>query len=206
MNKIDDLKNEFFSDLENKSESYIVSKWILHNTPFIFNGNLLDYIEWKELLSSKINVDSRALCLTGSACMGFSLNPTKDYKIFDETSDIDIAIISNYYFDISWHYLRNIGAKRYDLTAEQKESLQDHVNRLIYWGTIATDKLLTILPFGQEWYKALEEMSQERVTAEKEINVRIYKDYESFRAYNNQNVKKLKSIYISRLAKQEALK
>ena len=38
-----------------------------------------------------------------------------------------------------------LGTKRFDLTPKQSSSLDDHVNRLIYWGTIATDKLLEIL-------------------------------------------------------------
>lgn len=206
MKDIEELKKEFFADLENKDESFVVSKWILHSTPFIFTDNIIKYIEWKESLSKRINVDSRAICLTGSSCIGFSLNPNKDFKYFDDKSDIDVAVISNYYFDISWHYLRNMGTKRYDLDSEQKLAVQEHVNRLIYWGTIATDKILTILPFGDEWFKALQEMSNEEITLGRDIKVRIYKDYEAFRAYNNQNVKKMKMSYISAVIKKEELK
>ena len=31
----------------------------------------------------------------------------KNFKKFNDKSDIDVGIISNYYFDIAWHELRN---------------------------------------------------------------------------------------------------
>lgn len=203
--EMENLKNEFFDDLIEKNESYIVSKWILHRIPYIFEENLLAYINWKEKLSEKIGVDSRAICITGSSCIGFSINPNKGYKCFNEKSDIDIAIVSNHYFDLSWHYLRNMGTERYRLNEEQKESVKDHVNRLIYWGTIATDKILPILPFGNGWVIALNEMANEEITRGRDIKVRIYKDYESFRAYNIQNIKNLKSEYLKNKIKQEEI-
>lgn len=203
---IEDLKKDFFEDLIDKDESLVVSKWILHNTPYIFDNDIIQYIEWKELLSKKIQVDSRAICLTGSSCLGFSLNPSKHYREFNNESDIDIAIISNHYFDLSWHYLRNMGTTRYSLSLEQQESVKDHVNRLIYWGTIATDKILTILPFGDAWFKYLREMAAEDITTGRDINVRIYKDYESLRAYNIENIKKLKRTYLASQYPQGELK
>lgn len=205
MHEIEELKKEFFEDLLEKNESYIVSKWILHRTPYIFKENLLEYITWKEQLSEKIGVDSRSICITGSSCIGFSINPNKGYKDFNEKSDIDIAIVSNHYFDLSWHYLRNMGTDIYRLNSGQKESIKDHVNRLIYWGTIATDKILPILPFGNKWVIALNDMSNEEITKGREIKVRIYKDYESLRAYNIQNIKNLKSEYLKNQFKQEGI-
>lgn len=205
MNEIEELKKEFFEDLLEKSESYIVSKWILHRTPYIFKENFLEYIIWKEKLSEKIGVDSRAICITGSSCIGFSINPNKGYKDFNEKSDIDIAIVSNHYFDLSWHYLRNMGTDMYSLNSVQKESIRDHVNRLIYWGTIATDKILSILPFGNKWVIALNDMANEEVTKGRDIKVRIYKDYESLRVYNIQNIKNLKNEYLKKQLKQEVI-
>lgn len=200
------LKDDFFKDLQEKKDSYIVSKWILDKIPYIFKDDLEQYINWKELLSNKIKVDSRAICITGSANCGFSLNPQKNYRKFNDESDIDVAIISTHYFDISWHYLRNMGSERYNLLPKQKASITDHVNRLIYWGTIATDKILPILPFGIEWSKALIDMSKENRTSGREIKVRIYKDYESLRAYHINNITKLRNKYLMRTIKQEELK
>lgn len=191
---IDDIREQFFDDLLNKPLSFVVSNWILDSTPHIFSTDPVECIMWKEKLSSLIGIDSRSIVISGSAGVGFSLNPNKNFREYYEKSDIDIAVISNHYFDISWHTLRNLGTKRHGLTEEQKESVRDHVNRLIYWGTIATDKILSILPFGKEWDEALTKMKGEPATQDREINVRIYKDFESLRAYNINNLNSLRYI------------
>ena len=48
-------------------------------------------------------------------------------------------------------------------------------------------------------------MSNEEITKGREIKVRIYKDYESLRAYNIQNIKNLKSEYLKNQFKQEGI-
>lgn len=183
---------EFKYDLLDNSPSFICSKWILDRVPFLFNEDRISYIKWKEKLASKLGIDSKAMVLTGSSCCGFSLNPYKLYKKFNEESDIDIAIVSELYFDIAWKTLRNLGTKRFDLTPKQSSSLDDHVNRLIYWGTIATDKLLEILPYGKKWSLHLIEMSKFEPANGRTINIRLYKDYEALRAYQINNLGKLR--------------
>lgn len=184
MNEFDN----FIKDLESEPLSFVAMKWVIERTPYIFLKSRIDYISWKEQLSKKLGIDGKSITFTGSSCTGFSLNPNKNFRVFDEESDIDIAIISNHYFDISWHYLRNIGTARYNLKPEQKASVQDHVNRLIYWGTIATDKILEILPFGAHWFKELQSMAISPPTEGREINIRIYKDFESLKAYHVNNL------------------
>jgi hypothetical protein len=44
--KIELFKKELISD----DKSYIVSKWILESTPFIFNSDKDFFLKWKKLL------------------------------------------------------------------------------------------------------------------------------------------------------------
>lgn len=180
------------AEIIDKSSNHVTSKWMLERIPFIFKEDLASYIEWKNKLSELIGVDGKSIALTGSAAVGLSLNPDKNFKAFDGESDIDVAIVSDHYFDISWHYLRNLGPRRHRLTSKEKLALQDHRERLIYWGTIATDRIIQILPFGQKWVKAVDEMSKIEPTVNKDINFRIYKDFESLREYQSNCISKLK--------------
>lgn len=141
-------KDKFQKELLEAPVSFLVSKWIIDRVPHVFNDDREEYISWKEELAKKLQIDGKAIIFTGSSGCGFSLNPSKNYKDFDIESDIDIALISQIHFDIAWHYLRNLGSSRMGLTSKQKNSIRDHVTRLIYWGTIGTDKILEILPFG----------------------------------------------------------
>jgi len=186
------MKDEFLYDLIDLPISFLASKWILERIPHVFDGDTELYIQWKEELSQKIHIDSSAIVFTGSSCCGFSLNPRKNYRDFAIGSDIDVALISQHYFDISWHTLRNLGTRYYDLVPRQRSAVDDHVNRLIYWGTIATDKILGILPFGKEWLIALNEMGQKKPFENRTVNIRIYKDFESLRDYQAKNLDKLR--------------
>lgn len=186
-------KSEFKDDLTSQPISYLVSKWILERTPYIFEGNNYAYISWKEELAENLGVDSRAIIITGSAGCGFSLNPAKDYRDFNDESDVDVALVSQYYFDVAWHGLRTLGTRRYDLTPRQRAEVDDHVKRLIYWGTIATDKILSILPFGKRWIPALEVSRPVIPINGREIKVRVYRDFESLRAYQTNGFGELRS-------------
>jgi len=186
------MKELLIEDLTKEPSSYITSKWIVERVPFVFNKDLDAYIDWKERLSLLIEVDSKSIVLTGSSAVGFSLNPEKNLKAFDDKSDVDVAVISPHYFDVSWHFLRNIGTRIYKLNPKEKNAIADHRQRLIYWGIIATDKILHILPFGLKWEKALSEMRKVKPTEDREINLRIYKDFEALRAYQIDGINKIK--------------
>jgi hypothetical protein len=191
------MPSDFKSEIIKSDISFMTSKWIIEKVPFIFSDNLELYIKWKEILASKIGVDSKAIVFTGSASVGFSLNPENNLRAFNDQSDVDVAIISQHYFDLSWHFLRNIGTKRYSLKQKELNSIDDHRNRLIYWGTIATDKIIQIFPFGEKWITSLNEMATIEPTKDRVINIRIYKDFEALRAYHLNNLKSIKDKLIS---------
>ena len=191
------MKNIIINDILTQPLSFATSKWITERVPHVFDNNLEVYIKWKEKLSLLIGVDGKSIVFTGSAAVGYSLSPEKNLKPFDQISDIDVAIISGLHFDIAWHCLRNIGNKRHQLNMKEKSSLEDHRTRLVYWGTIATDKIIQILPFGKEWINAIEQMRKTDPTIDREINFRIYKDFEALRSYQIESITKLKDLLIT---------
>ena len=85
----------------------------------------------------------------------------------------------------------------YKKAFKEKDSIRDHRERLVYWGTIATDKIIQILPFGKEWINAIDEMRKIDPTIDRDINFRIYKDFESLREYQSQGIGKLKDKIIT---------
>lgn len=183
----------FKNDLVNDRPSLVAQKWVIDRTPYVFNSDQEEYVLWKSKLAEKIEVDGRAITLIGSASIGFSLNPDKNYRKFDQSSDIDIAIVSAHHFELAWHTVRNFGALRHRLTILQQNSLKDHRSRLIYWGTFDTKHLLPRLPFGKQWFEAFEKMTALPPTRDREINARIYRDFESLSAYHVNNLNTLRA-------------
>lgn len=186
------MKELLVDDIIKESVTYTTSKWIIERIPFIFNNDLDNYIDWKERLSNLIGVDSKAIVFTGSSSVGFSLNPRNNFKAFESNSDIDVAIISSHYFDIAWHFLRNIGPKFYRFKPNVQNAITEHRERFIYHGTIATDRIVHILPFGKEWVNAMNEMRKIDPTKDRDINFRIYKDFEALKSYQIMGIIKAK--------------
>lgn len=182
-------RGEILDDLRNLTPDTFASKRIFEAVPFVFDGDLDLYVAWKGHLGSRLEVDPRAVAITGSAGVGLSLNPAKSLASFRRESDVDIAVVSAHHFDIAWRHLRFLPVgPRLRLRPRQKSAVRDHRSRLIYWGTIATDRILEILPFAAQWLSALSEMAGMDPTAGREINARIYRDFDSLRAYQLRSV------------------
>jgi hypothetical protein len=188
------MKDEFIADLQKEKPEWVVSKWILERpTPYFFQKDHLAYIQWKNQLATKLGVDPHSIIVVGSANIGFSLNPDKNWKSFDDESDIDIAIISSDHFQQAWYFLRHIKpAERYRLSKEMQTVITSHETTYVYCGAIAAEMILGLLPFGEKWMAGIGEMNKESPLGHT-IGLRIYKDIESLRDYTIHTFKKLRA-------------
>lgn len=145
---------------------------------------------WKRELAKELEVDAACLTIVGTAALGWSLNPDKNLKAFDEDSDVDVTVISPYHFTIAWRYLRTETARRLSIDRKTRIAWDLHATNYVYWGTIATDKLLGVLPFGGSWLNATTKMASLQPTLNRDIKFRVYNDFESLRSYQTLSVRK----------------
>jgi hypothetical protein len=158
------------------------SKHIIDRLPHIFRGDIESFRQWRWKLAQLIDVDPANITIVGSAGVGFSMNPHKGFRAFSPRSDVDVAIISEYHFATAWRALRSFRlADAKD--GDERHAVLQHRDKYIYWGCIASERVLRIMPFSTEWTKAISEMAATKPTENRDINFRIYKDYESLRAY-----------------------
>ena len=68
-----------------------------------------------------------------------------------------------------------------------------HRKNYVFSGTIASDSILALLPFGHEWQRALDEMSKSPPTVGRAVKLRIYKDYDALRHYQALGIEKLRN-------------
>jgi hypothetical protein len=73
--------------------------YLLEGTPYVFRQSPMKYMVFKEQVAQRFDVGSQDVCIVGSARLGFSPAPAKFGTGFDETSDVDVAIISDVLFD-----------------------------------------------------------------------------------------------------------
>lgn len=186
---IDDLKMQ-------KVEAFAMRR-IFDIIPFIF-ADSRTCSECKIKIAQLLRVDACSVFVIGSGCTGISLNPNKGYKAFDDRSDIDIAVVSGYHFELGWRALRELGAERYRLEPAAQASLNEHRESLLYWGTIATEKILEVLPFGKEWIKAAIELGKTPPMEGREIKFRLYRDSYSLVSYHLNNLRNLQRELLNR--------
>jgi len=179
------------SDLRSLNPSIFASKWMFERVPHIFENDLDVYIAWKHQLGTLLAVDPRAIIVVGSAAVGSSLNPAKNLRPLQKDSDVDIAIVSAHHFEVVWNWLRNLGAERYRFPRDVQSWIDEHRKRLLYWGIIATDRLLPLTPLAPRWVNALSAMSKKPPTVRREINVRLYMDFNALRAYHVSGIREL---------------
>jgi hypothetical protein len=181
---------ELIGDLGTLPPDTFASTRIFEAVPHVFRDDLRAYVAWKTELGELIDVDPRALCITGSAGIGISLNPAKGLREFNDSSDVDVAVVSPFHFELGWRALRALGSRRLTISSRQRQAIKDHKGHFIYLGTLATDRILELLPFGRTWLSALSHMAGVDPTAGREINARIYRDFDSLRTYQLDSVVK----------------
>jgi hypothetical protein len=181
------------TDLRDLKATVFITRWFDEATPHLFGASRAAYLEWKSRLAADLGVSWFDVVLVGSAAVGCSLSPYKKFRPFSMDSDIDVAIMSPYYFDLAWRWMRRLGAERYRLPQPAQEWIKEHERRLVYWGAIATDQLLQYLPFGPDWVKKLATLTKEAPADGRTINVRLYRDHSSLESYLLDSVRKLRS-------------
>jgi hypothetical protein len=181
-------RDKVLGDLVALDPITFVENHIFDRVPHCFGGNRVKYVAWKRKLAFSLGVDPADLTVVGSAAVGVSLNPHKNFQVFGVKSDIDVAVISSYYFQTAWRYLRQNGSVRSKLGVRERGSWDEHRSNLIFWGTVATDRLLSRFPFGAAWRAALDKIDAEG-GLDNPVNVRVYSDYEALRSYQLQSVR-----------------
>lgn len=98
---------KLLEDIKRLSDEDIYNKFIIGGEIWYFKMRFDNqwyryYDEFKLFISKKLEVHYNDIAVAGSAKLGFSINPNKKLKAFDNSSDIDIVIISRKYFYMFW--------------------------------------------------------------------------------------------------------
>ncbi len=170
-----------------------VSVHLLEPVPHVCGGDASLWIAWKTQLAELLDVDPYEVVLTGSGAVGFSLNPAKSFGEFHDGSDIDVAVVSAYHFDVAWRRLRQNPPAWLSLPKKTRKAIRSHKVNYVFAGAIATDRILALLPFAKGWQAALDRMTSVAPTVGRDVNLRVYRDFDSLRSYQTQGLEQLRA-------------
>lgn len=192
-----ELRSKLRSRIVSWPTSRFCSEYVFERTPFVFGQDWKGYLSWKSRLGELLGVDAHNIRIVGSGAVGISLNPNKSFRPFDSSSDIDVAVLSAYHFDIAWRTLRTLPPSvTTRLNKKQRQAVNGHRVGHVFDGTIATNSILSLFPFAVEWTEALSEMSQIPPTLDREINIRLYRDADSLRHYQIKSIEAVRTLLL----------
>ncbi|WGE81263.1 hypothetical protein NYR66_10115 [Actinobacillus equuli subsp. haemolyticus] len=178
---------------------------VIHGTPFIFRENERSFYDFQNRIAKKWNVIFHEIYITGSAKLGFSF--FKD-TMFDENSDIDVAIVSNSLFNRVLKEIENfqwdIREKHISLSIKDYDTYHKFLQYLAI-GWIRPDLLPIQIKNGNsylrnEWFDFFEGISYEKSeVGNYKVTAGIFKSYLHFERYIVNSVsicyRKTKSLY-----------
>src|SRR5690348_8631414 len=159
-----------------------VDTFVVDASPLVFRDRHA-YHAWRRSLAPLLDVDPAALHIVGSAVVGFSMAPGSGLAALRPDSDVDVAVISAYHFDLAWRALRAMTGGSFKLPARYRYSIRQHAPRDVFSGCIATDIILPVLPFRQQWMAARTRPEVVDPIGSRDINFRLYRDLDGLRAY-----------------------
>lgn len=168
-----------------------VSLGVLDRLPFTFESKN-QYLKWRDELGADLGLDGRDISLVGSAASGRSLSSRKRFGVFDNKSDIDIAVVSPHHFDVAWRWFQKTNPNLITgLDDRGRDLFLQHGKKYIYQGMVATDYFLSYLPFGTSWLEALQR-SERHLPDQlrgRIMRLRIYRESAALRAAQTEAVR-----------------
>ena len=97
-------REEFLAQLRTEDPTALCTRYLTAPDVAVFRTPD-EYQAFKNRITASL-LEVQQVHLAGSANWGYSLNPEKAFRSFDENSDLDVVIISEHHFFETWEELR----------------------------------------------------------------------------------------------------
>ena len=185
---------EMKAAIESKSADEIYNEFFISGDVWIFKHIFgeqwfYQYDKFKKYVAKKLDVHYNNIGIAGSAKLGFSINPSKKYKLFNDNSDLDIIVVSQKLFSEFWEqYLKD----SYNPTTK--------INKIGKVSFCVFRKYMTLDSFRKnEYYNnwlrktgGFEKDIQLRFQIGNEIHYRIFESWDSVKMYYMSSINALK--------------
>lgn len=146
------------------------------------------YDDFKIYMSEKLDLHVNNLAIVGSAKLGFSLAPKKNFKVFEDDSDIDLVIVSSSLYRNAWDAF-------IDLSNRFHIHNYNHITSNIFRRFVSLKNPDIRNEFFKDWSRKMDPCRKDLQTIfniPHDINYRIYESWESVESYHVAGLSQIK--------------
>ena len=181
----------FKTDLLRLDTLTIVRKHLLFGDTYSLPSD--QYFELRREVADGFEIHPSEVIMVGSGKIGFSIVPTKRYRPFSDTSDIDLALLAPILFDEIWDQV-------YEFDHQKNFWPQaNQFKKYFFRGWIRPDLLPNskLLPLGNRWFDFFRLLTNSRKYGGIKISAALYKNWKFLESYQaicvNQCIEEIKA-------------
>lgn len=188
------MKTEIIDFIKEHSDREIYYKYLLGQNVWYFQKDVENhserYDDFKKFISNKLSIPFNNISIVGSAKTKFSFSPKKNFKEFGVDSDLDLIIVSKYYYKKIWSAYRKISQESYlqNFNTKTGNIFNGFIGIKDSDNTYGNQDLID----WQQLVRTFKAELQLRFYINHELNYRIYADWESVQDYHMRGINKLK--------------
>ncbi len=187
---------------------------LLSRTPWIFQGNVTLFHNWRQAAARAAGINDDDIYLVGSAATGYSLSPLKLGKVFRHAkpgerypSDLDIAIVNPGLFVTAWNILLRfdrVGSLRKLIRETQNFSLEElhtdiqQMRWNVYWGAISDQHVVSNTNVARVLRSLFSATTRTQPFIGHGPKARIYRRREDLVGYHEQSLQQTKEALYKR--------
>lgn len=189
LEEIEKNKVAFKEDLHKLSHEDVIRKYITSGECALLDHSR--YFELRKVVSEKFSARHEEILVVGSGKLGFSIAPNKRFRNFQDTSDIDVSIVSPKLFDEVWLKILKFDSDGEFAMWDEKRAFLKY----LYKGWIRPDLLPSSGKFtlSVEWWDFFRELTSSGKYCEYKISGSLYRSHDYLELYQARCVKECKS-------------
>ncbi len=182
---------EFRADIKYRSVESAVQKHLTFGACCLLPDDA--YFELKHAVAENFKIHPSEVLVVGSAKLGFSIAPPKRYKLFGDTSDIDVALVAPTLFDQVWSEVYRY--KEGGAYWPEETSFCSYLLR----GWIRPDKLppSRSFPRCQEWWNYFTGLTQTQTYGPFKIRAALYRSWPFLESYQRRCVRECRELELT---------
>jgi hypothetical protein len=185
------LVAEFKRDICKLDVSVAVQKHLTYGPCCLLSSDV--YFELKREIADRFKLHPAEVLVVGSAKLGFSIAPKKRYLLFNDQSDIDVALVAPQLFEQVWAEVHDY----WDGGAywEQHKMFCHY----LFQGWIRPDKLPPSSQFDRaaKWWEYFRELTSTSRYGPYKIRAGLYKSWRFLESYQRRCVEQCKQTELS---------